>query len=496
MPIHRAGRNQSRAQLRPAGMQQRRRRSSSILSTQSTASQFDQYGIRTSSETSEVFEQSQISDIHLGDAGDDPFTQSEPFTTDFTAVSGAGRTREYALSEDVYSQQAASLQPSKLLLLNMDEWDDEKTYDEDPPNCIHYTIEWKVTLNGKLISKDTEQNLVLAPTFYWPQYLHPKLEKLLHKKISSNKRVTPDDTNVVVSVTDRSERDLTRRFDETDIEWPVIEKQLAAWAELFRAGKKLRVDLSFNYLETGQQSTTRKGDKRSFTSATQQMLSERAMQIDAEEESSGQPSIWREVYSLMRCPGPPCHLGPHCWRDPIGKRHYKLKTHHFKSLIRYVEQGGQLRTRDDVPEDIREQIYAEDQQRLERHQKVTSVPSSNLPPINITNVLPASMSTSPMADQPPPITPFTVPGLRDAALKEYCDWQQSQVGDLEWKAGFQKAYEVAMKHALDLQQIYEDQDTSFFTMNGVMLGISRRFVRDIKEWVKQHRLVGVIDTAS
>jgi hypothetical protein len=96
-----------------------------------------------------------------------------------------------------------------------------------------------------------------------------------------------------------------------------------------------------------------------------------------------------------------------------------------------VEQGGQLQTHDDVPKDIREQIYAEDQQRLERHQKVTNIPSSNLLPINITNVLPASVSTSPMADQPPPITSITVPGLRDTALKEYCDWQQSQVGDLE-----------------------------------------------------------------
>lgn len=164
----------------------------------------------------------------MGDARHNLFIQSEPFTTYFTDVNDAGRTAEYGLSEDFYSQQTAYLQPNKLQLLNMDKWDDKKTYDEDPPNCIHYTIKWKVTLNSKLISKDTEQNLVLAPSFYWPRYLQPKLEKLLCKKISSNKRVTLNDTNVVVSVTDRSERDLTKRFDETEIGWPVIEKQLVA----------------------------------------------------------------------------------------------------------------------------------------------------------------------------------------------------------------------------------------------------------------------------
>jgi hypothetical protein len=71
------------------------------------------------------------------------------------------------------------------------------------------------------------------------------MAKPLCKKLSSNKRVRPDDTSVVVSVTERSERDLTKRFDEIDIDWSVIEKQLVVWGELFRAGKKLRVDISF-----------------------------------------------------------------------------------------------------------------------------------------------------------------------------------------------------------------------------------------------------------
>jgi amino acid permease len=34
----------------------------------------------------------------------------------------------------------------------------------------------------------------------------------------------------------------------------MLEKQLLAWGEMFRAGKKFRVDFSFNYMEVGPQS--------------------------------------------------------------------------------------------------------------------------------------------------------------------------------------------------------------------------------------------------
>lgn len=36
-------------------------------------------------------------------------------------------------------------------------------------------------------------------------------------------------TSVVVSVTLRKEPDLTKRFDDTSIDWAVIENQLIAW---------------------------------------------------------------------------------------------------------------------------------------------------------------------------------------------------------------------------------------------------------------------------
>jgi hypothetical protein len=148
------------------------------------------------------------------------------------------------------------------------------------------------------------------------------------------------------------------------------------------------VNLSFNYTDSypsvGPQ---RRGNKRG-SSATQQMLAERATQLDTEQESSGQPPVWNEVYALMQCPSPPCNSGPYCWHDPFGK-HYKLPMHHLKALVNYVEQGNTLQSHDDVPEHVREQLLAEEQERLERQPQQPASCPTPFPPINITNVLPS-----------------------------------------------------------------------------------------------------------
>lgn len=80
--------------------------------------------------------------------------------------------------------------------------------------------------------------------------------------MSRNKDVRCDDTKVVISVTERSEWDLIKQFDSIEVDWSIVEKQLLAWGELLRAGKKLRVDLSFNYLESGPQVSQQLLEKR------------------------------------------------------------------------------------------------------------------------------------------------------------------------------------------------------------------------------------------
>jgi hypothetical protein len=132
-------------------------------------------------------------------------------------------------------------QTNDLKLCQFPDWDSGRTYDDDPPIYIHYSIEWKVTLNNRtVIGPDTEQDTVLAPAAYWQHFLHPKLDDFWRRK---NRSVRSEDTNVVVSVTQRKERDLTKRFADTSIDWAVVENQLVAWGEFYRAGNKLRLKL-------------------------------------------------------------------------------------------------------------------------------------------------------------------------------------------------------------------------------------------------------------
>jgi len=179
--------------------------------------------------------------------------------------------------------------------------------------------------------------------------------------------------------------------------------------------QKLRLDICINYLVDDTESgPLRNGKKWGTTSVTKTMLTEREARIDAE-QSSGQYSAWRDVYKKMRGSGSPCkNKEGYCWQDPVGKKHYKLKTHHLKRLVDMVKKNHlDLETHHDAPDEIRQQLYAEEQQILE---------TTPCPPINI-NFLPTlspqpSMMATP-AGSPPllpylnsgPIDPIAIPDL-------------------------------------------------------------------------------------
>ena len=259
--------------------------------------------------------------------------------------------------------------------------------------------------------------------------------------------------------------------------------------------------MTFSYKEArGVGRSPARGGRRGGRSVSRRMLEDRDAQIDAEESSTGHPPAWRDVYSLMRCPGAPCQYGTHCWRDEGGTKHYKLNTHHLRELVKFVEEGGALLTHEDMPHNLRQQLYAEAERDTRRQSKPKAASPVAGPPISITNVLPSSWNgvagavagTGPemmqdVASRARPLVDLDVPGPRDVALKQYSAWQCSQVQHEELKKEYRKACSVAMADGLDLEQLHEDQDADFLIEKGVKRGIARRFIRDIGRWAAHQK---------
>jgi hypothetical protein len=101
---------------------------------------------------------------------------------------------------------------------------------------------------------------------------------------------------------------------------------------------------------------------------------------------------------------------------------------------------GVLDTHDDIPNSLREQLYTEENQRLEKGKKSSDnfTIGSICPPININNFLLARASQQPIPTdfakeaipaKPAFAKPVIVHGLIDVAVEEYTGWQHSRVSN-------------------------------------------------------------------
>ena len=98
----------------------------------------------------------------------------------------------------------------------------------------------------------------------------------------------------------------------------------------------------------------------------------------------------------------------------------------MKTQVRLI--GFPSSAHDDIPEDVQQQLYVEEQQRRDRKQTDATASPSSMSPIHITNVLPGQSHQIPLAVSQPAASTFVqppksttassldVPGLHDVEV--------------------------------------------------------------------------------
>lgn len=70
-------------------------------------------------------------------------------------------------------------------------------------------------LNKRAAAKQTEENLIVAPSDFWNQELASKIADIAQSK---GKPYSANSTTITISVNDRSERDIIKYFKELQID--------------------------------------------------------------------------------------------------------------------------------------------------------------------------------------------------------------------------------------------------------------------------------------
>ena len=171
---------------------------------------------------------------------DDP-TQPYPQSTDSLTEPHTLQQQEEGDDHEVQDGEEAVGQDGQLL---SQEWGGTA----DPPvEALRYTVEWKAVLKTKRLGMNTAEDVLLSPKAFWDATLQHSLDACLEREFSQQNRPEPCSTLVVVSVSKRAERDLTKEFAGLDVDWSLIEEKLESWGCHFREGKRLLVKITFRF---------------------------------------------------------------------------------------------------------------------------------------------------------------------------------------------------------------------------------------------------------
>ncbi|KAF5692801.1 hypothetical protein FGLOB1_14479 [Fusarium globosum] len=184
------------------------------------------------------------------------------------------------------------------------------------------------------------------------------------------------------------------------------------------------------------------------------------------------------------------------WPDPERSLQitFVTTTHHLRALIENVRLGNTVESHDDVPPGVRDLLYAEEEQSIQRKRKRRSL-STDARPVNITSVMPIRAGHS--SDDNGVRTPsesvegssyalkyLGIPGMRDVNVNNYCIWHCFKNANNVWKMEYKKVCDLTLAEGLDLEQIHLDQDAQFFIDKGIKKGIAKCWVSDVEVWFR------------
>ncbi|OQE13970.1 hypothetical protein PENSTE_c040G04589 [Penicillium steckii] len=107
------------------------------------------------------------------------------------------------------------------------EWEERRSYQENAPTCIHYRLEWRVTINNREVSQHTEEGRpYFGPSSFCQLSSEQKPEKFLRRKTARHRRVTADDTVITVLTSDRTKRRLKNDLTIPTLSGPLSRNSL------------------------------------------------------------------------------------------------------------------------------------------------------------------------------------------------------------------------------------------------------------------------------
>ncbi len=74
-------------------------------------------------------------------------------------------------------------------------------------------------------------------------------------------------------------------------------------------------------------------------------------------------------------------------------------------------------------------------------------------------------------------------------MKAYSKWHCSKIGCPIQRQHYELARDLTLERGGDLELVYKDRDAQFYTELGVLEGVARRWVRDVKAFLDEYDIL-------